>query len=189
MNLIAFVGNTGQIPVLRYTGSGTPVANVTLATNRVYRDRDGNRQQTTEWHRLVVWGEGAKTFAEIVGKGDLLSVRGRLEYKTREIAGEKVQDASVRVLEWNKLSPRKAQPEGAAAAIEDAGEETGQDVTLETEIEVPSFGTDDLEAAGSGTIEPAGAEPSEPAARDEALPGETATEQDIPFPKTRGRKK
>ena len=189
MNLIAFVGNTGQIPVLRYTGSGTPVANVTLATNRVYRDRDGNRQQTTEWHRLVVWGEGAKTFAEIVGKGDLLSVRGRLEYKLREIAGEKVQDASIRVLEWTKLSPRKAQTEDAAAAVEEAGDEAAEGVTLEAELEGTPFGTDDLEAASSGMIEPAGAEPSEPAARDEALPGETTSEQDIPFPKPSRRKK
>ncbi len=121
MNSINLVGNVGQTPVLRETNGGTPVANVTLATNRFYRDRDGQRQQATEWHRLVVWGEGAKNFAQIVGKGDQIAVRGRLEYKLREIAGEKVKDATIRVEEWTKLSPRKAdtpagETEPAAAA-------------------------------------------------------------------------
>jgi single-strand DNA-binding protein len=118
MNNIDLVGNVGQHPALRHTGNGTPVANVSLATNRVYKDGAGNRQQTTEWHRLVIWGEPATTLAKIVGRGDLLAVRGRLEYKQREIAGETVQDASIRILEWTKLSPRKAQPEEAAVAEE-----------------------------------------------------------------------
>jgi single-strand DNA-binding protein len=84
MNNIDLVGNVGQHPVLRHTGNGTPVANVSLATNRVYKDGAGNRQQTTEWHRLVIWGEPATTLAKIVGRGDLLAVRGRLEYKQRD---------------------------------------------------------------------------------------------------------
>jgi len=194
MNTIVLVGNIGQHPVLRYTSSDTPVANVTLATNRVYRDRAGDRQQTTEWHRLVVWGEGAENFARIVGKGDLLAVRGRLEYRQREIAGEKVQDASIRVLEWTKLSTRKAQPEDAAEAEEQAeaaaGAATPEGLTLETEIEGPPFGPyNDQEAAPSETTEPTGADAPEPTAPGEALPGETATEQDIPFPKPHGRKR
>jgi single-strand DNA-binding protein len=108
MNSVALVGNVGQNPVLRATGNGTPVANVTLATNRVYRDRDGNRQQSTEWHRLVVWGEGARNFADIVRSGDKVAVRGRLEYRLREVAGEKVWDATIRVEEWHQLTPKKA---------------------------------------------------------------------------------
>jgi single-strand DNA-binding protein len=123
MNNVHFVGNVGQHPTLRETKGGTPVANVTLATNRFYRDREGQRQQATEWHRLVVWGEAARTFARIVAKGDLLAVRGRLEYKTREIAGEKVLDATLRVLEWTKLSPRKAnEPAEEAEPAATAGE-------------------------------------------------------------------
>ena len=125
MNNLHLVGNAGQHPVLRHTNGGTPVANVSLATNRVYKDAAGQRQQSTEWHRLVVWGEGAKNFAEIVGKGDLVAVRGRLEYKAREIAGEKVQDAVVRVLEWTKLSPRKARPADEAEPDAPAGDEDG----------------------------------------------------------------
>ena len=124
MNSVALVGNVGQNPVLRATGNGTPVANVTLATNRVYRDRDGNRQQSTEWHRLVVWGEGARNFADIVRSGDKVAVRGRLEYRLREVAGEKVWDATIRVGEWHQLTAKKArageaaQPDGLA----DSGE-------------------------------------------------------------------
>ena len=118
MNSIHLVGNIGQTPVLRHTNGGTAVANVSLATNRVYKDAAGNRQQSTEWHRLVVWGEGAKNFAQIVATGDQLSVRGRLEYREREIAGEKVKDAVIRVHEWTKLSPRRTEQEAAAAPAE-----------------------------------------------------------------------
>ena len=137
MNSIHLVGNVGQTPVLRQTNGGTPVANFTLATNRFYRDRDGERQQATEWHRLVVWGEGAKNFAQIVGKGDQIAVRGRLEYKLREIAGEKVKDATIRVEEWTKLSPRKAtdpaeETEPAATAAD--GAEDGGGFGEEDEI-------------------------------------------------------
>jgi single-strand DNA-binding protein len=124
MNHIALVGNVGQNPILRSTSKDTPVANVSLATNRVYRDRDGERQQTTEWHRLVIWGEAAKNFASIVGSGDKIAVRGRLEYRLREIAGEKVWDATIRVEEWHQLTPRKARAGGEARpdALADSGE-------------------------------------------------------------------
>ena len=137
MNSITLVGNIGQTPVLRQTNGGTAVANVTLATNRFYRDRDGERQQATEWHRLGVWGEGAKNFADIVGRGDQIAVRGRLEYKLREIAGEKVKDATIRVEEWTKLSPRKAdapaeETEPAATAAD--GEEVAGGFGDEDEI-------------------------------------------------------
>ena len=137
MNSINLVGNVGQHPVLRQTNNGTAVANVTLATNRFYKDREGQRQQATEWHRLVVWGEGAKNFADLVGKGDQVAVRGRLEYKQREIAGEKVKDATIRVEEWTKLSPRKAtdaagETEPAATAAD--GAEDGGGFGEEDEI-------------------------------------------------------
>ena len=124
MNSIHLVGNVGQNPALRETNGGTPVANVTLATNRVWRDRDGQRQQSTEWHRLVVWAEGAKNFADIVRSGDKIAVRGRLEYKPREIAGQKVMDAVIRVEEWHQLTPRKARAgeEAEPDAPADGGE-------------------------------------------------------------------
>ena len=127
MNNIALVGNVGQNPILRATSKDTPVSNVTLATNRVYNDRDGNRQQTTEWHRLVLWGEGAKNFADIVRSGDKIAVRGRLEYRLREIAGEKVKDAVIRVEEWHQLTPRKARAgeEAQPDALADSGEGGG----------------------------------------------------------------
>ena len=135
MNSIHLVGNVGQTPVLRETGNGTAVANVTLATNRFWRDGEGERQQSTEWHRLVVWGEGAKNFADIVGKGDLIAVRGRLEYKLREIAGQKVWDAVIRVDEWHQHTPRKARPAGEAETDVPAdGGETGGSLQVDDDI-------------------------------------------------------
>ena len=180
MNTLVLVGNIGQHPVLRYTASGTPVANVTLATNRVYRDRDGNRQQSTEWHRLTVWGEGARNFAEIVSRGDLVSVRGRLEYREREIAGQKVQDASIRVAEWTKLSPRKAQQDGAA----DGEEGPGEGVTLETEIEGATFEGDEALAT-----DPEPAEVAATGSSEEILMDGAPEEESTPVTRARRRKK
>ena len=189
MNSIHLVGNVGQTPSLRETNGGTPVANVTLATNNVYKDRDGNRQQTTEWHRLVVWGDGAKNFAEIVGKGDLVAVRGRLEYKLREIAGEKLKDAVIRVEEWHQLTARKAQPDAAAGY--EAGEDLDEGVTLQTEVEADAGEADEPLATVPAALvpaEPAAADPqpTEPSA---VAPAEEIRTEDAPVSRARRSKK
>ena len=114
-NLIVLIGRIGQDPILRVTnGTGTPVANTSLATNSFYRDREGQRREKTEWHRIVVWGEQARNFEQIVGKGDLVSVQGRLEYRIREIDGQRVQEAVIRVTAWKQLTPKRHDDQPAA---------------------------------------------------------------------------
>ena len=57
VNKVILVGNLGRDPEVRYTQNGAPVANFTLATNEVWTDKGGQRQERTEWHRIVVWGK------------------------------------------------------------------------------------------------------------------------------------
>ena len=82
VNKVILIGNLGRDPELRYTQGGSAVANFTLATNERWRDKDGNNQERTEWHRIVVWGRTAENCAQYLQKGRSVYVEGRLQ--TRE---------------------------------------------------------------------------------------------------------
>ncbi len=78
-NKVILIGRLGRDPELKYTPSGTPVANFPLATTEVYMDRDGNRQEKTEWHRIVVWSKQAESVANYLSKGRLALIEGSLQ--------------------------------------------------------------------------------------------------------------
>ncbi|MBU1701086.1 MAG: single-stranded DNA-binding protein [Candidatus Eisenbacteria bacterium] len=78
-NKVILIGNLGRDPELRHTPGGSKVANFTMATNAVWIDRDGQKQQRTEWHRIVVWGKQAETASEYLKKGRQTFVEGRLQ--------------------------------------------------------------------------------------------------------------
>ena len=82
VNRVILVGNLGRDPELRYIPSGQAVANFTLATNDRWRDKEGNNQERTEWHRIVVWGKSAENCAQYLQKGRSVYIEGRLQ--TRE---------------------------------------------------------------------------------------------------------
>lgn len=82
INKVILVGNLGRDPELRYTGGGQAVANFTLATTRTWSDKDGKKQEKTEWHRIVAWGKLAEICGQYLTKGKLVYIEGRLE--TRE---------------------------------------------------------------------------------------------------------
>jgi single-strand DNA-binding protein len=79
VNKVILVGNLGRDPEVRHTPGGAKVANFTMATNEVWTDRDGQRQQRTEWHRIVVWGRQAETVGEYLRKGRQVYIEGRLQ--------------------------------------------------------------------------------------------------------------
>jgi single-strand DNA-binding protein len=82
VNKLILVGNLGRDPELRYTQSGQAVANFTLATTERFSNRDGDRQERTEWHRIVAWGRTAELCAQYLSKGRSVYIEGRLQ--TRE---------------------------------------------------------------------------------------------------------
>ena len=79
VNKAILVGNLGRDPELRTTQSGTTVANLRLATTERRKDRDGNWNDHTEWHRVVCFGRTAENVGDHVQKGKLLYVEGRLQ--------------------------------------------------------------------------------------------------------------
>jgi single-strand DNA-binding protein len=79
VNKAILVGRLGRDPETRYTSAGQAVCNFTLATDETYRDRSGERQKRTEWHRIVVWGKQAEIAQQYLHKGSLIFVEGRIQ--------------------------------------------------------------------------------------------------------------
>jgi single-strand DNA-binding protein len=79
VNKVILIGNLGQDPELKYTGQGTAVCNMSLATNESYTDRDGEEVQNTEWHDVVAWGRMGEVCNEYLEKGSRVYFEGKLE--------------------------------------------------------------------------------------------------------------
>ena len=101
VNKVILVGNLGRDAELRYTPGGAAVATLSLATTETWNDKEGQRQEKTEWHRVVLWGKQAETLSQYLQKGKQIYVEGRLQTRqwddkdgnkryTTEIRGDRV---------------------------------------------------------------------------------------------------
>jgi len=79
VNKVILLGRLGQNPEVRHTPSGASVANFSLATNETWMDKNGQKQERTEWHRIVVWGKLADLCGQYLTKGRQAYVEGRLQ--------------------------------------------------------------------------------------------------------------
>src|SRR5258707_9008358 len=84
VNKVILVGNVGKDPEVRYSPSGTPVANFSLATNERFKDRNDEWQERTEWHSIVAWKRLAEIVGEYVAKGSKLYVEGKIQTSSWE---------------------------------------------------------------------------------------------------------
>lgn len=90
------VGHLGRDAELRYTPGGTPVSTINLATSDVWTDKSGQRQEKTEWHRIVIWGKTAESLSEYLLKGKQIYVSGKLQTRTWEKDGVKRYTTEIR---------------------------------------------------------------------------------------------
>jgi len=81
LNKAIIVGNLGRDPELKSTASGAKVLEVNIATSERFRDKDGNDQEQTDWHRIVMWNQKAEYIARSARKGSCLYVEGKLRYR------------------------------------------------------------------------------------------------------------
>ena len=79
VNKAILVGNLGRDAELRFTASGAAVSTLNLATTEVWNDKQGQKQEKTEWHRIVLWGKQAESLQEYLVKGKQIYVEGRLQ--------------------------------------------------------------------------------------------------------------
>jgi len=90
LNKVMLIGNLGQDPETRFTQDGTCVCNIRLATTERYKDRNGQQQERTEWHRVVLWGRLGEIANQYLKKGSRVFIEGRIE--TRKWQDKEGQD-------------------------------------------------------------------------------------------------
>ena len=88
-NKVILLGNLGADPEMRYTADGTAVCKFSLATSRKYTTKDGQKQEKTEWHRIVVWRKLAEICGQYLSKGKQVIIEGRIEYGSYDKDGVK----------------------------------------------------------------------------------------------------
>jgi single-strand DNA-binding protein len=112
VNKVILVGNLGADPEMRYTGDGTAVCRLRVATSRRYTDKLGNRQEETSWHRVDAWGKLAEICGQYLSKGRQVYIEGRLKYGSYEKDGVKHYTTDIIAESMQMLGP--ANDRGAA---------------------------------------------------------------------------
>jgi single-strand DNA-binding protein len=130
VNKVFLIGNLGRDPEVRYTPAGKAVGRFPLATGEMWTDADGNRQERTEWHNIVVWGKQAETCSQYLSKGRQVFVEGSIRSRAyddkdgnrryiTEIIAQRVQFLGARGAEAGAPAPPSvadespSQPAGA----------------------------------------------------------------------------
>lgn len=107
VNKVILVGRLGRDPESRFTSSGQQVCNFTLATDESFKDRAGERQKRTEWHRIVLWGRLAEISQQYLKRGTLVYVEGRLQTRQwDDRSGNKRTTTEIVANVMRMLSPR-----------------------------------------------------------------------------------
>ena len=108
VNKVILIGNLGSDPEVRYTPDGVPVANFSLATTESWNDRNtGERQERTEWHRLVLWRRQAEVAQQYLKKGSKIYVEGKLQTRSwDDQSGQKRYTTKIVVFDMQMLDSR-----------------------------------------------------------------------------------
>jgi len=120
VNKVILVGNLGRDPELRYTKNGQAVANFTLATTENW-SRDGNREERTEWHRIVAWGKTAELCTQYLTKGRTVYIEGQIrtrEWEDKEGHKRQTTEVHAQTVQFLGSGPRAG---GAARSADDSG--------------------------------------------------------------------
>jgi len=113
LNKVILIGNLGADPEVRSTANGSRVATISLATSRVWKNQAGERQEKTEWHRVVLWNNRGNALADVVEryckKGDKVYVEGSVEYRSwQDREGQTRYSTEITARDLILLSPRSA---------------------------------------------------------------------------------
>jgi single-strand DNA-binding protein len=113
VNRVILVGRLGRDPETRFTGGGQAVANFSVATDETFKDRNGERQKRTEWHKIVVWGKQAEIAQQYLKKGALVYIEGRIQSREwQDKEGQKRTSFEIVASNFRMLGGRS---DGAAA--------------------------------------------------------------------------
>ncbi|MCX8110782.1 MAG: single-stranded DNA-binding protein [Syntrophorhabdaceae bacterium] len=138
LNKVLLIGRLGADPEVRYTTDGTPVASFRIATSETWKDKNGNKQERTEWHSIVAWRRLGEIANEYLKKGMLVYVEGRIqsrEYEARDNTKRRVTEIIATDL---KLFPKAMTP------ITDDRRTPAQDKAHVDDVFVPEVEEDDI---------------------------------------------
>jgi single-strand DNA-binding protein len=121
LNKVILIGNLGADPEVRSTSNGSRVATISVATSRTWKNQSGERQEKTEWHRVVLWNNKGSTLADIaerfLKKGDKVYIEGSIEYRSwQDREGQTRYTTEITARELIMLSPRSADADDAFPA-------------------------------------------------------------------------
>ena len=113
INKAIIVGTLGQDPDVKYTANGAPVVNVSVATNESWKDKDGNKEERTEWHRIVIFGKLAEIAAQYLKKGGQVYFEGKIQTrKWQDQTGNDRYTTEIVANEMQMLGGRQAGESG-----------------------------------------------------------------------------
>ena len=137
INKVFLLGKLGKDPDLRYTPSGTAVCTFPLATTNKFKDKDGQQQEKTEWHNIVVWAGLAKTCGEYLHKGKQIYCEGRIQnrsYEDREGNKRYISEIIINNMQMLGRTPDSGnvdsvtpQTDGFSKGYPDSWDDTGTD--------------------------------------------------------------
>ena len=162
INKVFIFGNLTRDPELRSLPSGMNVVNFSVATNRVFRDRDGKKQEQTEFHNVVVWGRQAEIVGQFLTKGSTILVEGRLQTRSWQDKQGQTRKTTEIISDRIQLGPRPqgvgtARPVGGFApqgGSPMAGTASTSSASQPKEPPVEELPTIDMDEPGAGEIKP-----------------------------------
>jgi len=139
LNKAMIIGRLGADPEVRYTQNNTAVANMNVATSERYRDKNGEQQENTEWHRVVAWGRTAEICQEYLKKGSLVYFEGPIQTREWEDKdGQKRYTTEIKALSMQMLDSRgsgggggsqnTAKPQASETVIDDNFDDMDDDL-------------------------------------------------------------
>ena len=135
VNKALIIGNLGQDPEIKYTQSGSPVANLSVATPERWKDKNtGEQKEQTEWHRVVVFGRLAEIAEQYLKKGSKVFIEGKIQTRDWEDAeGNKKYTTEVVAREMTMLDSR-ASADSSASSSDNSAKDTAKDDNFEEDI-------------------------------------------------------
>ena len=122
LNKVILIGNIGRDPDLRQTDNGSAITTFSLATNTTWVNREGTRNERTEWHNIVAWNKLAEICHQIIRKGDQVYIEGRLRTRTWiDESEERHHKTEVIAEQMIKLSRRSAEDAGVERQVLEGG--------------------------------------------------------------------
>lgn len=148
LNKVFLIGRLTQDPEARSTSSGQGVTTLNMATNRVWNDKAGQKQEATEFHRVVAWGRLGEIASQYLKKGGLVLIEGRLQTRSWTDQNNNKKYTTEIIAEGLQLGPRSAGGGDYQSSRSSGGGFGGSSASPVKEADIPIIGEDEPMSAG-----------------------------------------